>query len=393
MVLEKRNFIDVALEEIERRLKKSQLTKLNCLDLSYCFLEQVPDLSEYDWVTCLELQGNNISGIDKRCLPQKLTSINLNNNDLENIYGFDFPESLSELFVRSNDVKLFDEDGFDNLEYLDVYGNKIAHIKLPLKIRGANISDNFIENLIDLPDGLDDLNAAYNMLSALLIPENIESIDLSHNKFKDAPHLPASLTTIILSHNELTKIDYMDDTIEIFIADNNEIDYFINLSKNLRVFNVAYNKLNNLSFVNTDFPDSLKILNLRNNPFDDIENLPLGLEMIDVRGTTILSFNGPLSNNGTTIIKVGEYDDSSSDDDLKLDNFYSAPHEQYMRNHSFHNRGNNGNHGNFNRHGFHNYSHMNYGNYKFTPSIDFSRGKVAKETNPDFIILRRKLVF
>ncbi len=395
--------IERIIHELHKRLNENKKTKSNLLDLSYCFIREIPDLSEYVWVKELELQGNQIDNIKKECLPPKLESININNNRVEKLMGSDFPDTLTELFARQNKIDYFDVEGFENLTSLDIYGNTVGEFTFPPNIMELDISDNMLKELEDLPASLTVFIASNNCLSDLVPNDALSICDVSHNYITEPPIFATELVELDISYNKIEDYYDLPDNLEIFIAHNNNIRTMCTLPNKLKEINLAYNDLNDTEMEKMDLPNGLEKINLCNNSsISTIKGIPWSILEIDVRGTKIGQFTDNLVNKSDLVLKYDDhYADSDSSDEFEVgsifDNGYSNhnTHSEWVWDKATKNWKNNNNYkkhtSSYNYSNYNNWSNVNWRSTK-VPTFDFTRGKVSSSTNPNYIILRRKLV-
>lgn len=132
-----------------------------------------------------------------------------------------------------------------------------------------------------LPQGLSKLNVSFNMLIELEdIPANLETLIADNNFLTTLPASLPSLRLLSVKNNQLTCLpDLLENVISVF-AENNLITSFPLMQNNLKIFNLAHNKIKKWP---PDLSSNLEYLNIEHNflkkmTLTKLENL-LGLNI------------------------------------------------------------------------------------------------------------------
>ncbi|XP_076059774.1 uncharacterized protein LOC143036383 [Oratosquilla oratoria] len=272
-------------------LTPSSISELRIMDLSnngITFLDPAA-FRPHAKLTWLSLSNNRLVFFPDEIVRDltHLEHLNIENNLIKTLAGGDFANTpfLRELNLRSNQIESIDEAAFQNstqLQDLDLSNNKLTD--LPGEIFHGiaclrlDLSHN---NLSTLPDMIFDRPKFYRL----------QSIDLAHNQFEDAPVKALKkqyhfLNKLDLSHNKIVDVPRNDEV----LANVNVLDMSYNpLSedailailtdqKTLRDLNLAGTNVTNVPVIETRFLLSLNlsdnhIVEIKENSFVYAKNL------------------------------------------------------------------------------------------------------------------------
>lgn len=252
----------------------------------------------YGNIACLNLSGNGFSaalnGTEFSSLPN-LTYLDLSNNKIDLAYDNAFKE-LKKLQVL---------DLSYNSHYFKAYGvtNNLNFFKNLPNLRVLNMSHNSISRLStkqmysrslaelqfknnNLGNLWKDRDGSYKMLFTNLT--NLTILDISHNIITKIPdnvyeYLPRKLTLLRISHNVLT--DFKWDQLKGF--------------HQLQILDLSFNKLSNLTGINSNISKTLTFLDLSHNHIFQMDNMFInGLENLKTLS---------LSSNKLTIINQSTF--------------------------------------------------------------------------------------
>lgn len=129
------------------------------------------------------------------------------------------------------------------------------------------------------------IDCKYNFITRFdNLPEKLNTLNCSNNQITYLDNLPEKLKKLICSNNKITELNNLPQNLEYLDCDKNDIQKLDNLPWNIKELVVGLNMISSLDYL----PETLKILNLRNDPFDNslkenklnLENLPVSLEII-----------------------------------------------------------------------------------------------------------------
>lgn len=205
----------------------SHFASLAELDLSNNRLSEIPSFSNATTLQSLDLSSNNIQSLSSVALKglQNLQNLVLYNNSIKQIESgvFRFVPALKTADFSFNEVQRILKETFEGLQQLST----------------LSLQNNLIQNISieghDLP-GLRELNLSSNLLSSKIVsgmfPENVENLDLSHNKISDITEYAfynyRNLRRLSLKGNKLTTLAENDLAVPIdqskrtivYISDN-----------------------------------------------------------------------------------------------------------------------------------------------------------------------------
>ncbi|KAL5736980.1 hypothetical protein ACOSQ2_031768 [Xanthoceras sorbifolium] len=240
----------------------STFQELKYLDLS------LDKLSELNNLISLDLGGNMFNNdiLSSLHALSSLIYINLSYNKLKGTVVFqDLPYHLQNLGMANNEIdKIVFPEGLDNLESLDLSGNKLnnsilSFVAVLTSLRELYLGYNGLEGIIDVADldplsNLEDLDMSYNKIDKFVVPKglvNLESLDLSGNKLNNSIlSSVAALTSLRYLYLVDSGLEGIVDVAELYSLSNleeldmsdNKIDKFVfpKGKKGLRNLNSLY---------------------------------------------------------------------------------------------------------------------------------------------------------
>lgn len=274
-------------------LSINELSKLAKMNLSNNKIQAVPDLSGMANLRTLNLKNNRIATIKSNA--PNLQNLFLTSNRIS-VWEDSLPK-LRSCDLTENPVTSFDYRGnvLSNLTSLSLNKAKLSSLPIDFlktleKLEKLELNDNYLTSLpaeIKYSKKLIHFSAANNKLDS--IPEeigelsNLKSLDLHCNNIRE---LPISIVNL-----ELTTLNFSSN----LLGYNPGLEDYENtpLSKSLLFLNTADNNLNNEMLPLFNFNTSLKIINLSYNDISDISalNLP-SLTELYLSGNAITSLPG-----------------------------------------------------------------------------------------------------
>lgn len=236
------------------------------LFLNTYHLDEIPDLSTFEWVKNLSIMNNKITEIKVEHLPPNLEQLDLQKNDIDEL-KIDKPiKSLKVLNLSYNSIGEFDGSMFPNLVNLEISNNALIEFKdYPPNIEELNIAGNNISELGDFPKSLKKILAEANSLEVLPeMNDGLEHVDFDNNEFVEFPEFPDSVEHIDFNYNNVSTIDHLPEKLKYF-----------------SIFNNAVEK------INCELPDLIEEIDLSNNSLDDMPTLPPNSKKVDISNNTI----------------------------------------------------------------------------------------------------------
>ena len=241
-------------------------------------------------VRTLHLEGNQIKKIYRTDFDsfQLLETLYLHDNPIEvyETYPFSLSRNLKQLSIYvSSNINHHIFYGLNNLEYLEIYGNKSVEaisedlhlINSPLEyfaIHGTSITNLKNLNFNSFPQ-LKEINLTGNALTSLemkaLGRTNLHLLDISRNEFTtlELSDLPR-LTQLYATENELLNVTLtnLPSLSEVHLSHNN-----ISVSPNFAFGNIEYLDMshNKLTGFTVDSCQKLQSLDLSNNPLTEFQ--------------------------------------------------------------------------------------------------------------------------
>lgn len=205
-------------------------------------------------------------------LPDSLESIKLENCEIitsfppfgNNITNVDFSE------CNLNGVPSFEGTSLTYLRIDAIFLDKTE--KLSDTIAILILTDCSLKKIKNLPKSLTNLNVSYNLLKRIpKLPKSLVDLDVSHNESLRVPKLPSGLKYLNCSNVSLG-------------------EKTLQLPEFLREFRADRCDMKGLPIL----PRTLEFLSVSFNPLNEIRNLPVGLEKLDVSGTSDQCFVEPV---------------------------------------------------------------------------------------------------
>ena len=240
--------------------------------LRYNLIKSLSNIN-FDFVTYLNLKGNDIKSINNDVKFSNLTFCDLSYNKLNQTPSFkNFSPSLEILYLNNNELESIEKNIIDlPLKKLYAAENKLKYVPmLPSTLEIIDFQYNFIENIDEFKaNNLLSFNLSYNRLKFLpkflsyVSPENITEIQFTHNIISniDFSLLHKNIQKLDLSFNEISKIPEElfsnFSNLQSLDLSNNKIhnvpDKFS--TSNLRSFNISFNSLANIPPIPTSLSD------------------------------------------------------------------------------------------------------------------------------------------
>lgn len=234
-----------------------------------CLLELIEDDAFEDLkTTFLSLENNKLKEIGSWLSPlTELKFFSMSHNLLTKVSSRSFiqQKKLQMLTLSYNEIDRIEEDAFENLsklDYIRLSYNKLKEVKNELRylvnVLQIDLSHNLIENVHE---------------DAFKNCTKIGEIQLSYNKLKTLPdnfYLKAILKRIYVSNNELERADFLKDCVNMDTLDLSHNKFseltFINLLK-LDTLYLHFNQLSHTTIkeIITKHSSSLRWISFNNN--------------------------------------------------------------------------------------------------------------------------------
>lgn len=150
------------------------------------------------------------------------------------------------------DLNVLKDKGYGVPDELIFHEGKITNIyNIPEGIMRLEVSNNLLNELINLPKSLQVLNLQQNVLDNIDISllSDLEELNISHNKLSELKNIPNKIRVLKCTHNKLEELDLS------------------NLS-NLRTLHIS----NNMITVIDNMPDTVEDLEMENTPSIEYRN-------------------------------------------------------------------------------------------------------------------------
>ncbi|EKT64595.1 NEL-type E3 ubiquitin ligase domain-containing protein [Providencia burhodogranariea] len=245
----------------------------------------------------------------QRCLLSKESTLDLSCLNLSSIPIL--PPHITKLNVEMNRLIALSElpDGLTELNC--AYNCLIEWPRLPSELKILNCSMNNLVILPDLPDKLEELNCSKtNLLNLPKLPNGMKILNCYMNNLVNIRNLPPSLEYFYTGCNELVELPELPNTLKLLECSNNYLQYLPMLPPSITSISASNNRLNELPeelpsqliFLQcmdnniTTLPESIANLNrlegrvdLRANPLSDrtIQNIYAMLNQNNYRGPLI----------------------------------------------------------------------------------------------------------
>ena len=206
-----------------------------------------------------------------------------------------YDTDITELIINnSNILGLLDLKKFTKLKKLICSSNEImCIINLPECLEYLDISFNILKNIdINHLVNLKYLKCSYNKFNQISLPVMVEFFDCTENLFSDTFEgldLLTMLHTFICSDNKINKIVFSkSNPLKKLDITNNRFIRLENIPDSVEFLNCSYNSTINLNF---GLPKELKILNCSNCYLTKLDNLPYGLKELTCSSNQIDSLD------------------------------------------------------------------------------------------------------
>lgn len=274
-------------------LEGNSLAKNERMSIDGYKLNEIPDLSKYEWLIKLSLQNNSITNIRGDYLPPNLEELDLQRNDIKEL-DIDKPiKSLKILDLSYNDITEFDSSLFPNLTHLDLQNNKLTEfLNYPPNLIELNIAGNSIDELGDFPEHLSNLLCECNNLDKLpQMNEELTDVDFDQNEFTEFPEFPDSVVNINFNYNKIESIESLPEKLEYLSIFDNEISK-INcvLPEPLIELDLSSNSLTEMP----GLPPNIKKVDISNNMINELVDIPESTETLNCSNNYIRDFPAEL---------------------------------------------------------------------------------------------------
>lgn len=237
----------------------------------------------------------------RRNFREGIVKINLNDNLLKNPNLSNLPVSLKNLRISFNPLESISGlEHLENLEEMVLVSNKLSAInQLPSSLKLLSVSFNnsisdygflnglgSLESLFALSNGIESLNN-------IQLPDSLRSIDLFDNKIKQVGNLPNKLESLSLASNLLLQVNEEDlpNTLKrLRVSSNFLFDLSIStFNDELEDLDLANNGIDNDTLEFFDYPTNLKKLRLERNLISNATKLQLheGLEELNLKDNNL----------------------------------------------------------------------------------------------------------
>lgn len=202
---------------------------------------------------------NDIPDINFLCIP-------LNENTI-------LPSKLKTLECRYTHHDIYNLDNeFDHVP--------ITHTlpeNLPETLEWLNCSNNRFKKIPTLPPNLKTLVCYDNHLKKIPeLPNNFKYLCCEYNQLTALPNLPNSTHGLLCNYNKITLLPPLSLNLVILECHNNQITELPELPPNLELLNFEYNQVKILP----KLPPKLKILKFTNNKISKLPEVPKTLQML-----------------------------------------------------------------------------------------------------------------
>lgn len=302
------NYTDLEIIDLEKTndddIIKSEIKKCREENLNILSIRNVDNIEILDDIkTLINLEGLEIMHlnceIDKfDFLPEQLKNLIINNGSIEYLDCSTLPKTLESLILNFCDIKFVDCLP-DNLILLDLESNKISFIEsFPPNLKIIILNNNDLQKIPDLPEELEILELEKTDINTnLILPQSLKIFKISGCNLKNIlKNIPKNL-------EELYAVD----------CDINYIDF--EFAQNLKILNLENNDIDEISIL----PDSLEDINLSKNNLKCILNIPKNAKKIDLRRNPIELTKMPSIM--SKYIKI---------DNLNISNLYNSMNSHYL---------------------------------------------------------------
>ena len=232
----------------------SKFEKLNYLNLSSTWVQDISDFVFPEALEELVLECNSIYTIEQVVFPKRLKVLNMNLNQIERIQTDNFPPSLQRLSVENNFIKSIDLSNH-NLEQLlatclateTLQCLKVDKVRY-LKLENCRLPPSNFNNLtaLQLVNCYDIDNISFENLS------NLKELELFSNGLSEIPAgiFQLELRYLGLSNNKLKTVQLnLNTSLEILDLSCNQIDefYLLESENKLKYLNLGSNELKEIS--------------------------------------------------------------------------------------------------------------------------------------------------
>jgi hypothetical protein len=195
-------------------------------------------------------------------------AIDLSYNDIHNINIDIIPEQYEDIDLSNNKLTILDISNKKRKNII-LKNNSISEITINnVKIDFLDISNNNIRNIVISNSEIENLNLNTNDIEIIrFIDTNIKKLDLSFNNILIFSAYPNSIEELNLSSNKLLRIMKMPDTLIKFELGFNNLTELPNISKNLQSLDISKNKFKDFDI--SILPNTLTYFDITENNIKD----------------------------------------------------------------------------------------------------------------------------
>ncbi|RKP16541.1 L domain-like protein [Rozella allomycis CSF55] len=200
-----------------------------------------------------------------------LETLNIGHNKLERMPVLN--KRIKKINLRGNFIKELGTERFLELEEFDISFNKVEQINIECypKLKVLNIYENKFERFYGDQNNLEDLNIGANRLKTLVVSKfvSLKKLKISDQDKFNILGIPNCLNLEEFEASNLEETDLSQNiNLRILTLKNSICD--LNKIENLESINLSFNSFKNISnLLNSFRKNKLKKIDLRNNPIND----------------------------------------------------------------------------------------------------------------------------
>lgn len=178
--------------------------------------------------------------------PPNIVKADISGNCLVSID--DFPNSLVKLICNDNKLTNFQKIN-DNLKYIDMSDNVFKELPMfPESMQYIIAKNNDIDKIWWIPENLVVLDLDNNRIkelsySIIKFPKSLKCLDFSNNMINDLPDLPLGIEEVYLEGNRLEEVPFIPITVKVLDVSDNCLNQIPN---DLKKRNIKLKYSNNL---------------------------------------------------------------------------------------------------------------------------------------------------
>lgn len=268
---------------------------------------------DYHAIKNLNIDDHKIKyfNLPGKIFPNRLEILNISCRLLCKVNNL--PKYLTEIHINKSNITELPELP-EGLQILKCCNSKLKCLSgLPNTIHTVNCENNEIETIDKLPENLITLNCMHNKLKTLpYIPKYITKIECTWNELEILPDIVhcTKLKELYCGYNNHTEIPKLPKKLTILRCRNAKLTSLPNIPKYLTEI---YCMHNNISVLNDNNFENVKILNISSNPLNSIPDsimcskLKFYLDNFDTQHRNIvMDYMGTLLLNDTPIYNIIE---------------------------------------------------------------------------------------